>query len=124
MKKILSKSKMREVLQLPHDKIGKARTAVFIKHTESNPVYTDLSDSDFKFLKDKENGPFSFLLKEGTFIVVDDNDDEPPTKLDIEIDKLLAEKEKREGSGKKFKSESVLKKLLDKREEAKTRQGE
>lgn len=68
MKKILSKSKMREKLPLKPEG-GKARFAIFEKGKE-----TELSEPDFDFLKGKKNGPFSFLLKEGTFVIVQGDD--------------------------------------------------
>lgn len=112
---------MREVLQLPHSKDGKSKTALFEKDK-----ITELEDTEYKFLKDQKDGPFNFLVGEGTFVVIEDVDAEvearKPSKLEKHIAKLQDEKEKK---GDKFhhKSEAKLKKLLAELEDSKSRQG-
>jgi len=126
MKKILSKSRMREVMPLPHDKSKKSRTAVFEQDKgDGEDKVTILSNSDFKFLRDQEDGPFSFFLNEGTFVIID-NEEKPKEKSPLEkkIEKFLDEKKKKEDAGKKFhpKAEAQLQKLLSELEESKDRQ--
>lgn len=88
---------MREVLQLPHSKDGKSKTALFEKDK-----ITDLEDSEYSFLKSQDNGPFNFLVKEGTFILVDSDEEEKPPlskKEQKRLDKAakkIAEKEAEE----------------------------
>lgn len=121
--KILSKSKMREVIPLPLGKDGKKREAVFNKDES-----TEISDEDYKYLCGDGISMVPFLVDEGTFIVQakSEQEDAEPSKLDKQVAALQAEKEKK---GDKFhhKTEKKLQKLLveqkEATEDAKTRQG-
>lgn len=90
MIKVTSLSKMRESLPLPPAE-GKKRVAIF-----ENGKETPLSDSDYKFLTSQKDGPFNFLVEEGTFIVSSPPKEEEKPLSKKEKKKLEAEAKKQE----------------------------
>jgi len=109
MKKILSLSKMREVLPLPYDS-GKAKSAVFLQNEE-----TELSDAEYKFLAEKSD-PFKYMVENGIFKVINLKDDSEKEKP---VEKSLSKKEKKKlEKAEKAKAE---KKAAEKVKEIKTK---
>jgi hypothetical protein len=101
MKYIKSLSKMREKMPLdPKKKSGEFAT--FEKGKE-----TELSNADFDYLNDSNNSMLPFLIKEGTFIVVDKPEEKPVSKKqqkkekkmakEVEAKKAAEDKEQRQG---------------------------
>lgn len=116
MKHILSTSKMRERIPLdPKKKKGK-----FATFTKGD--VTELSDADFDYLNNKDNSMLPFLLKEGTFKIIEGDEvpEKKPSKLEVAYEKLL---KKKEGKGLKPAEEEKLKDLKSEIEKAKERQG-
>ena len=127
MKKILSTSKMIEKLRIQPKK-GPERIIVFENEKKGKGAKpTELSDEDFNYLKNKENGPFTWFIDKGIFIVIDSDEEDPePSKLDKAIKSLQGQKTDQESKGKVFhhKAQAKLEKLLKEKEEVKTMQGE